>query len=96
MRSDYFQSAISVLSAVLFMASSNSDSLHNELASATDLDKLELKSRSKANLKTKEAKTYQSGEIFQIVEIRDIDGKRRGRTSRRRLSRWRARPRTGR
>ena len=42
MRSDYFQSAISVLSAVLFMASSNSDSLHNELASATDLDKLEL------------------------------------------------------
>ena len=42
MRSDYFQSAISVLSAVLFMASSNSDSLYNELASATDLDKLEL------------------------------------------------------
>ena len=42
MRSDYFQSVISILSAVLFMASSNSDSLHNELASATDLDKLEL------------------------------------------------------
>ena len=42
MRSDYFQSAISFLSAVLFMASSNSDSLLDELASANDLDKLEL------------------------------------------------------
>ena len=42
MRLDYFQSAISVLSAVLFMASSNTDASHNELASATDLDKLEL------------------------------------------------------
>ena len=41
MRSDYFQSAISFLSAVLFMASSNSDSLLDELASANDLDKLE-------------------------------------------------------
>ena len=42
MRSDYFQSAISFLSAVLFMASSNSDSLLDELASVNDLDKLEL------------------------------------------------------
>ena len=41
MRSDYFQSAISFLSAGLFMASSNSDSLLDELASANDLDKLE-------------------------------------------------------
>ena len=42
MKSDYFQRVIFVLSAMFIIASSNSDSLHKESASALDLDKLGL------------------------------------------------------
>ena len=42
MKSDYFQKVIFVLSAMFIIASSNSDSLHKDSASASDIEGLDL------------------------------------------------------
>ena len=73
MRSDYFQRAIFVLSAVIYVTSSNSDSLHNKLPSAPDLDNLELnKTRelSKGSAISKDYRIFDSiGNVSTLEEL---------------------------